>query len=364
MGLTRRWLFAGMLGGMLALSGCSEKKEEAPVSPEGTPAPAASATPSGNKLVGVALASRNHNFFIGMEQGITDELKAQGLPSEVVIAEDSASTQQQQVDTLVRKGAAAIVMCPVDAQQAITAVEAANRANVPVFCIDRRVTSPNARVACTVETNNVEMGKMAAEYALQLLCEKHKVNPKDPNAVKNLKSHVVHLWGLQAASSAQDRAKGFDQVFNKTATPNVKVTTEVGDFSQTKSQQVMAPVLSANPDIELVFCHNDDNAIGTLNAILDVKKSRGAPGDPNRILIVGIDGNKPAIEEIRKGNIEATVSQEPIKMGQETVRQVKKVLEGSQPDQTYIATPYHLVTQKEANEKKGQLWSDQLRTTR
>jgi ribose transport system substrate-binding protein len=123
----------------------------------------------------------------------------------------------------------------------------------------------------------------------------------------------------------------------------------------------MAPILTANPEIELVFCHNDDNAIGALNAILDVKKQRFAETDPERILIVGMDGNKPAIEEIRNGNIEATVSQEPLQMGKETVRQVVKVLGGGAPDIDYIAIPHHLVTKKEAVELKGQLWSDQLK---
>jgi ribose transport system substrate-binding protein len=342
------------------LSGCAPREESAPPAPPGS-ASAPASTAAGSKLVGVALSSRNHNFFLGMEQGVTEELQAQGLQAEVVVAEDSASTQQQQVDQLVRKGVGAIIMVPVDAQQAATPIQAANQAGVPVFCIDRRVTTSGVKVTATIETSNVAMGEMAAGHALKLLCARHGLNPQAPADVKRLKSTVVHLWGLEAASSAQDRAAGFDKVFNTARTPAVKVIKAVGNFNAKTAQEVMAPILTANPEIELVFCHNDDNAIGALNAILDLKKERGAPGDPKRILIVGMDGNKAAIEEIRKGNIEATVSQEPILMGRETVRQVAKVLSGSQPDQEYLAIPHHLVTQKEAMERKGQLWSDQLR---
>ena len=123
----------------------------------------------------------------------------------------------------------------------------------------------------------------------------------------------------------------------------------------------MAPTLKANPDVDLVFNHNDDNSIGALNAILDIKKAREPAGDPHRIFIVGMDGNKPAIEAIRKGDIEATVAQEPIQMGKLTVGQVKKVLDGGKPDSNYVAVPHMLITQKEANEKKGTLWADMLR---
>jgi ribose transport system substrate-binding protein len=249
----------------------------------------------------------------------------------------------------------------VDATQAVNPVKAANAANIPIFCIDRRVTAEGANVTCTVETDNAAMGEMAARHGLELLAKRHNLDAAKPEDVKKLKTTVVHLWGLEAASSAQDRAKGFDRVFNAQATPGVKILKAVGNFNAKTSQEVLAPVLTANPDVELVFCHNDDNAIGALNAVKDVKKGREPATDPKRIFIVGMDGNRAAIEAIRAGEIEATVSQEPIEMGRMTVQQVKAVLEGGQPEKPYLAIRHHLVTQKEANEKKGELWADLLK---
>lgn len=329
----------------------------APANTTGSPSPSG----SGAGVVGVALASMNHNFFIGMRQGVEEGLQAEGLNGEFVVADDSASSQQQQVDQFIQKGVSAIIMVPVDADQAVNPVKAANAAKIPVFCIDRRVTGQGAQVTCTVETDNVAMGEMAAQHGLRLLAERHKLDPTHPEDVKNLKTSVVHLWGLEAASSARDRAAGFDKVFNAQATPGVKIVKAVGNFNAKTAQEQIAPLLTANPEIELVYCHNDDNAIGTLNAIIDVKKGREKGDDPKRVLIVSIDGNKAAIEEIRKGNIEATVSQEPIEMGRETVKQVKKVIAGAQPEKPYIAVRHHLVTKKEADEKKGELWADLLK---
>jgi ABC-type sugar transport system substrate-binding protein len=179
--------------------------------------------------------------------------------------------------------------------------------------------------------------------------------------VRSLRATVVHLWGLEAASSARDRARGFENVFNTRLTPQVRVLKAVGDFNARKSQEVLAPELTARPEIELVYCHNDDNAIGALNAVKDVKRGREPVDDPRRVFIVGMDGNRAAVEAIRAGEMEGTVSQEPIEMGEETVRQVKLVLEGAPPTSRYIAIRHHLVTRKEAEEGRGKLWCDLLR---
>ena len=348
----------GLFAAGLTLAGCA---------PAGTGGSTAGNTPAGNgpssgtKTVGVALASRNHNFFLGMEQGVMDALKEQGYQAEAVDASDDATQQQQQVDQLIQKGVAAIIMVPVDASQAVNPVKAANAANIPVFCIDRRVTAEGAAVTATVETDNVAMGEMAARHSLELLCKRHKLDASKPEDVKKLKTTVVHLWGLETASSAQDRARVFERVFGASAKPGVKILKAVGNFSANTSQSVLAPMLTANPDVELIYCHNDDNAVGALNAVKDVKKGREKADDPKRILIVGMDGNQPAIHAIRAGEIEATVSQEPIEMGRATVEQVKRVLDGGQPDERYVAVRHHLVTKKEADEKQGELWADLLK---
>lgn len=338
------------------LAGCTGSS--APSSPSAAP----TGSSAGGKKIGVSLSSLNHNFFIGMRQGVEEQLAAEGYQAEVVVADDSATAQQQQVDQLVsQKSVAAVIMVPVDATQAVNAVKAANAASVPVFCIDRRVTAEGATVACTVETDNAAMGEEAAKYGLRLLCERHKLDPAKPDDVKKLKTKVVHLWGLEAASSAQDRAKGFDAVFNAAATPGVEIIKAVGNFNAKTSQEQVAPLLQKHPDVELIFCHNDDNALGALNAVKDVKNGREPATDPRRVLIVSMDGNKPVIEAVRAGEIEGTVSQEPIEMGRETVRQLKKVLDGGRPDQPYIAIRHHLVTKKEADEMRGRLWADQLK---
>lgn len=357
--ISRPTVLSAALMALALLAGCGGNNTPTVTSNPSPPSPP-KAVETG-KTVGVALASMNHNFFIGMRQGVEEELAAQGMKAEIVVADDNSTNQQQQVDQLIQKGVAAIIMVPVDATQAVNPVKAANAAKIPVFCIDRRITDTSAQVTATIETDNVAMGKMAAEHGLVLLCKRRKLDWTNPTDLKKLNTTVVHLWGMEAASSAQDRAKGFEEVFNAKDTPGVKLIKAVGDFNAKKSQEIVAPLLTASPEIEFIFCHNDDNAVGALNAVKDVKKGREKVDDPKRIFIVGMDGNKAAIEAIRAGEIEATVSQEPIEMGSETVKQVKKVLDGETPDKQYIPIRHHLITREEAEELQDKLWSDLLK---
>jgi ribose transport system substrate-binding protein len=359
--MNRRGFALSVLAGVV-LYGCGGKNDTQTTA--GTPSSSGTTTTASNSgdgaTIGVSLSSRQHNFFLGMEQGVMEGLEANGLKADVQVADDSASNQQQQIDTFARKGVKAIVMVPVDAKLAVACVEIANKANIPIFCIDRRVTDPSAKVTSTIETDNVAMGEEAAKHGIALLCKRKGLDPNKPEDLKKLTGKVVHLWGKLEASSAQDRAAGIDKVLATTGLTPIKV---VGDFVAKKAQEEMAPVLTANPDIELILCHNDDNAIGAYNAILDIKKAREPANDPKRIILIGMDGNKPAIEKIRAGEIEATVTQEPLEMGKTTIVQVKKVLDGGQPDKPYIPIPHRLITQKEAGEMQGKLWSDQLKTT-
>jgi ribose transport system substrate-binding protein len=353
----KRFLLGAVVVASFALVGCGGNAEEK----ANTPATPSGGTGGAKKTIGVSLSSRNHNFFLGMEQGVKDSLTGKGYDAIYEVAEDNASKQQEQVDMMIRKGVAAIIMVPVDAKQAATAVEAANKANIPVFCIDRRITDPKAKVASTIETDNVAIGEEAGRAALELLGKRFNVDPKKPEEVKKIKTKIVHLWGLEAASSAQDRAKGFEKVVNPTNTPGITVIKQVGNFNAKTAQEVMAPTLTANPDISLVYCHNDDNAMGVLNAITDVKKAREAEDDPKRILIVSIDGNKAAVEQVRKGNLEVTIGQDPIVMGQEAVRMMDKTLNAGKAPKEYLAVPYLKLNRAAANNMASKLWSDKLR---
>ena len=93
-----------------------------------------------------------------------------------------------------------------------------------------------------------------------------------------------------------------------------------GNNNTADSKAVMEAQLIANPDINLVLCHNDDSALGALEAI----KEAGVEG----IAVIGFDGNASAKESIAAGELTATIAQQPEEMGYLSVMTALSALKG------------------------------------
>ena len=101
-------------------------------------------------------------------------------------------------------------------------------------------------------------------------------------------------------------------------------------------------ISSFGDEIDVVFCHNDDTAVGAMNAC----KSAGI----SDITIVGFDGNKSAVELIIAGEtVKATVAQQPYAMGYEVVKAALAAINGETVDEV-ISAPVKVVTAENAEE--------------
>ncbi len=108
-----------------------------------------------------------------------------------------------------------------------------------------------------------------------------------------------------------------------------------GRFSRLM-QKVKLDPSPFNPDIKAVFAHNDEMALGALQAI----QSSGRD-----VLVVGFDGNEDAMTSIRNGNLSATVAQQPEKIGSLAVQAGADVLQGKKVKKK-IPVPLKLVTEE------------------
>ncbi|MFY9134773.1 MAG: substrate-binding domain-containing protein, partial [Bacillota bacterium] len=140
--------------------------------------------------------------------------------------------------------------------------------------------------------------------------------------------------GIPGASAARDRGKGFNEVMKKY--PNIKIVArQEAGFDRAKGMTVMENILQAQPDIDGVFCHNDEMALGALRAI-------EAAGRLSAIKIVGFDATDDAIKAVKDGKLVATVAQKPRAMGSMAVTVAKRVLDGAKVD-AFIPVPLELV---------------------
>ncbi len=159
---------------------------------------------------------------------------------------------------------------------------------------------------------------MAGEYIVQQLGKGAK---------------VIELEGVPGASATRERGKGFHEVADQQLQVIAK---QSADFDRTKGLNVMENLLQAHPDVQTVFAHNDEMALGSIEAIQSLGKD---------IRVIGFDGNADALNSIKAGKLTATVAQQPELIGELAVQAAKDVLQGKTVQKS-IPAPLKLVTKE------------------
>ncbi|MFO7274327.1 MAG: ribose ABC transporter substrate-binding protein RbsB [Symbiobacteriaceae bacterium] len=314
--------FARMLVALLtigALAACSGggSTQSGQTSGTGTqPAPATEET----LTIGLAISTLNNPFFVDLRDGAQAAAEAAGVKLIVMDAQDDPSKQVSQVEDLITQKVDALLINPCDSDAIVTAVEAANEANIPVFTVDRGASG--GKVVSHIASDNVAGGRMAGELIIELIGGKGK---------------VAELEGIPGTSAARDRGKGFHEAVDGVADIEV-VARQPADFDRAKGLTVMENILQAHPDIVAVFAHNDEMALGALEAI-------EAAGKAGQIKVVGFDATDDAVKAVQEGRMAGTVAQKPKEMGRLGVETALKHLKGEKVEE-YIPVPLELVTKK------------------
>ncbi|MBY6277200.1 ribose ABC transporter substrate-binding protein RbsB [Symbiobacterium thermophilum] len=322
--------FAHMLVALLtigALTACSgggsTPSGQTPGTGTGTgtqPAPATEPAPAPEKTLtlGLAISTLNNPFFVDLRDGAQAAADAAGVKLVVMDAQDDPSKQISQVEDLITQKVDALLINPTDSDAIVTAVEAANEANIPVFTVDRGANG--GKVVAHIASDNVLGGRMAGELIVELI---------------GGQGQVAELEGIPGASAARDRGQGFHEAVDGVQGIDV-VASQPADFDRAKGLTVMENILQAHPDIVAVFAHNDEMALGALEAI-------EAAGKADQIKVVGFDATDDAVKAVQEGRMAATVAQKPKEMGRLGVETALKHLNGEKVDE-YIPVPLELVT--------------------
>ncbi|MHC5268982.1 D-ribose ABC transporter substrate-binding protein [Enterococcus sp. LJL98] len=236
-------------------------------------------------VVGVSVSTLNNPFFVSMQEGMNQLAMENQTTIKFVDAQDDSAKQSNDVDDLIQQKVDILLINPVDSSAIVPAVEAANQAEIPVIAIDR--SSESGTLLTTVASNNVEGGKMAAEFILEQIGEKGK---------------VVVLEGVPGASATRERGKGFDEFAKAHLTV---LDQQTANFNRAEGLTVMENLMQANRDIQAVFAQNDEMALGALEAL----------GKKESLVVVGFDGTEDGLKAIEAGRLSATIAQKPEEMG-------------------------------------------------
>lgn len=280
----------------------------------GLPAFAGGAQDDGEVKVGVVISTLNNPFFVTLKEGAEAKAAEMGYKLVVLDSQNDPTKELANMEDLITQGVDAILINPTDSDAVGNAIKMVNRENIPVITLDRGATS--GEVVTHIASDNVAGGKMAGEYILELLSNSGK---------------VVELEGIPGTSAARDRGKGFNAALEGTGVS--VVARQAADFDRTKGLNVMENILQAQPEIDAVFAHNDEMALGALKAI---------EGSGRDILVVGFDATDDAVKSVKDGKMTATVAQQPAMIGSMGVEAVAKVLAGETLD-SYIPVSLMLV---------------------
>ncbi|WP_326827896.1 ABC transporter substrate-binding protein [Streptomyces sp. NBC_01318] len=227
---------------------------------------------------------------------------------------DAQQKQENQISAIrsfIAQKVDVIAFSPVVVTGWDAVLKEAKAKNIPVVLTDRSVeTSDDSLYVTLVGSDFTDEGRRAAKI-LEKVLEKdgHK------GAVK-----IAQLEGTTGAAPAIERAKGFKEVMEAKHSDDWKiVVSQTGDFTRAGGKQVMAAFLQSNPDINVLFAHNDDMALGAIQSIEAAGKKPGKD-----ILIVSIDGVKDGFVAMSEGKINAIVECNPL-LGPQLMDVVKKV---------------------------------------
>lgn len=246
----------------------------------------------GKKETLVAFSQANNaEPYRAMQNSLMQKLFAQQPDIKLVIsdAQQDNSKQVAQVETFIRQRPDLLIVAPNE-RAALTAVMGqAMQEKIPVICLERDILQPN--YTTYIHSDNVAIGRLAGQFIVDQLTKKYG-KPR---------GKVVAMRGLLGVEGEINRDKGAREILQKY--PGIQIVADpVADWIQAKAKDRMTEVLRSQPQIDVVYGHNDPMAIGAYLAAKELNREK-------EMIFVGVDGlGGPAggIKKVMDGILAAT----------------------------------------------------------
>ena len=205
---------------------------------------------------------------------------------------------------LIAQGIDALVISPCDPGAMGPVIAACEDAGIP--CIIGDVGSTETGYDAFVVSANYGGGKLAGEYV-----------------VDNVEAESMEYALIEVELSIEIgtiRGTGFSEILD--AAGWTMVSSVSGNSKQEEAYSIMTDTITANPDVEVVFCENDPMAIGAAQACADAGR--------DDIIVVGFNGDDIGLEGVESGLLLATVAQQPYAMGEMCVQIAEQLINGEE----------------------------------
>jgi ABC-type sugar transport system substrate-binding protein len=276
--------------------------------------------PNKKLVVGFSQVGAESGWRTANTDSIKSEATKRGIDLRFSDAQQKEENQIKAIRSFIAEGVDVIAFSPVVETGFEPVLQEAKKAGIPVVLSDRavKVSDPSLYV-CFLGSDFIEEGRRAANEVVKLT---------------GGKANIAELVGTVGSAPAIDRKKGFEEVLTKN--PDMKIImSQSGDFTRAKGKEVMEAFLKAPnaKDINVLFAHNDDMALGAIQAMEEAGIKPGTD-----IKIVSIDGVRGAFEAMKDGKLNVTVECNPL-LGPQLFDLIQAVAAGKE-------VPKRVVTQE------------------
>ena len=248
-------------------------------------------------VIGDVFMNNLANFAKAKGESLGATVEIYGASSHTAV-EEQVST----METLISRKVSAIILAALDSKGLAPAINKATAAGIPVILADSGV--PGADYVTVVQTDNIKATGLAADYAAALLSYKGK---------------VAQLEGETASETAQLRTKGFHEEIAKY--PGIELVASInGHWSTPGAVEGLEAILTAHPDLNLVFCSSDLMAVGAATVLERAKR-------PD-VIVIGFDGIAEGTDLVIAGKAAGDVAQNAKAMGEISVEIALQIIKG------------------------------------
>ncbi|MER6398790.1 ABC transporter substrate-binding protein [Kitasatospora sp. NPDC001603] len=285
---------------------------------------------AGRKLVvGFSQVGAESGWRTANTKSVQESAKKAGIELKFSDAQQKQENQIKAIRSFIQQKVDVIAFSPVVESGWDTVLKEAKDSGIPVILTDRAVDSKDDSLYVSfLGSDFVEEGRKAGEW----LVKEYQGRSDEVN--------IVELQGTTGSAPANDRKSGFGDVIKADAKFKVAAS-QTGDFTRAKGKEVMQAFLKAQPKIDVLYAHNDDMALGAIQAIEEAGRKPGAD-----IKIISVDGVKDAFTAMSQGKINVDVECNPL-LGDQLMDLVKKVKAGEQVPKR-IKTQEGVFTQDQA----------------
>lgn len=269
---------------------------------------------SEDKILGISLPYVTNDFFVALNEITRNEASENGWNVlETTDAKQKVDQQVTDVNNLISRGITGLALNPGDSSGIVPALDAAEKAGVPVVLMDVGATGGHAYM--TVTTDNRRAGEMACEQMVKLFKEQDRMS-----------GTVLELQGDLASDVGRARTEGFEECMKQKA-PDVEIVAKPTKWQGPAAADATQTVL-AQQEIDGIYMQSDCAMQAPVLAAMRQANKLVPAGDPGHIVVGGIDGCPPSLEAIEKGELDFTIEQPIVDYAKRVTKYLNEALEG------------------------------------